>query len=112
MQAIRIIELIPLWGVFLIMVGSILAAVQAGSWIGAREKMRLEAGAKASAGETVGASLGLVALIMAFTFNLAASRHDIRRTLVLNEANAVETTFLRAGLLPEPHAARIRRALH
>ena len=112
MQAIRIIDLIPLWGVFVVMVGSILLAVQVGSWIGVREKKRLEAiGLKGSAGETVGASLGLVALMMAFTFNLAASRHDNRRTLVLSEANAVGTTFLRAGLLPEPESSKIRRTL-
>ena len=112
MQGIRIIDLIPLWGIFVIMVGSILLAVQVGSWIGVREKKRLEAvGAKASAGETVGAALGLVALMLAFTFNMAASRHDNRRTLVLSEANAVGTTFLRAGLLPEPQASKIRHAL-
>ena len=74
-------------------------------------KKHIEAGAKASAGETVGAALGLVALMLAFTFNLAASRHDTRRRLVITEANAVGTTFLRAGLLAEPHRSRVKSLL-
>jgi hypothetical protein len=36
--------------------------------------------------------LGLVALVLGFTFSLAASRFDARRMAVLKEANAVGTT--------------------
>jgi uncharacterized protein (DUF2236 family) len=49
----------------------------------------------------VSATLGLLAFILAFTFGLAATRYDARRQLVLEEANAVGTTYLRAGMLPE-----------
>lgn len=111
MDVNRFIDLIPLWGVFFIMVASILLAVEAGSLVGTRERKRVESGAKASAGETVAATLGLVALMLAFTFNLAASRYDTRRALVLDEANAIGTTFLRTGLLAEPHRSTIRNSL-
>ena len=47
--------------------------------------------------------LGLLALIIAFTFAMALTRFDARRDAVLNEANAIGTTALRARLLPEPH---------
>jgi hypothetical protein len=40
--------------------------------------------------------------LLAFTFGMAASRFDVRRGLVIDEANAIGTTYLRAGLLPEP----------
>jgi hypothetical protein len=48
------------------------------------------------------ALLGLLALLLGFTFSMAASRHDSRQQLVIEEANAIGTAFLRAQLLPEP----------
>lgn len=49
------------------------------------------------------AMLGLLALMIGFTFAMALSRFDARRNAVLNEANSIETAALRARLLPEPH---------
>jgi hypothetical protein len=47
--------------------------------------------------------LGLLALIVGFTFLMALTRFEARREAVLNEANAIGTTALRARLLPEPY---------
>jgi len=58
----------------------------------------------------VGATLGLLAFIFAFTFGLAPSRFDNRRQLLLDEANALGTTYLRAGMLPE-WGEEVRRLL-
>jgi hypothetical protein len=49
----------------------------------------------------VGATLGLLAFMLAFTFGLAATRFDTRRQVLLDEANAIGTTYLRAGMLPD-----------
>jgi hypothetical protein len=49
----------------------------------------------------VGTTLGLLAFMLAFTFGMAASRFDTRKQLVLDEANAVGTTYLRTAMLPE-----------
>jgi hypothetical protein len=46
------------------------------------------------------AVFGLLGLLLAFTFTGAASRFDARRALVVTEANAVGTAWLRLGLLP------------
>jgi len=43
---------------------------------------------------------GLLALLVAFTFSGAASRFDARRQLVVQEANAIGTAYLRLDLLP------------
>jgi hypothetical protein len=51
-----------------------------------------------------GAIMGLLALMIGFTFALALSRFEARREAVLNEANAIGTTALRARLLPAPHS--------
>lgn len=58
-----------------------------------------------------GAVLGLLALLLAFTFSMAASRFDQRKQLVVDEANAIGTTFLRAQALPEPYRSTISQLL-
>ena len=55
--------------------------------------------------------LGLLALMLAFTFSMALSRHQERRTAVLNEANSIGTTALRARLLPEPERSETLKLL-
>jgi hypothetical protein len=45
---------------------------------------------------TLEAVLGLLALMIGFTFAMALSRFEARRDAVLNEANAIGTTALRA----------------
>jgi hypothetical protein len=85
--------------IFLISVVVILAATEVGRWLGVR--------ADDQGGDEVltlqGACLGLLALMIAFTFAMALSRFEGRRDAVLQEANAIGTTALRARLLPEPH---------
>src|SRR4051812_12705320 len=57
------------------------------------------------------AMLGLLALMLAFTFSMALTRSEARRDALLNEANAIGTTALRARLLPDPHRAETLRLL-
>src|SRR5690348_9097131 len=49
-----------------------------------------------------GAVLGLVALLLGFSFSFALSRYDARRTMVLEEANAISSTANFALMLPLP----------
>lgn len=51
--------------------------------------------------------LGLLALLIGFTFLMALTRFEERREAVLNEANTIGTTALRARLLSEPHRTEI-----
>jgi hypothetical protein len=46
------------------------------------------------------ASLTLLALIIGFTFSMAVSRYDQRKNHEEEEANAIGTEYVRAGLLP------------
>jgi hypothetical protein len=69
---------------------------------------RVSAGVSDEAkGPTITAVLTLLALLLGFSFNLAMQRYETRRQLVVDEANAIDTTYLRAQLLPEPHRKRI-----
>jgi hypothetical protein len=85
--------------IFLISLVVLLSATEFGRWLGTRVS---DQGAEEVL-TLQGAVLGLLALMIAFTFAMALSRFEGRRDAVLNEANAIGTTALRARLLPEPH---------
>lgn len=60
-----------------------------------------EAGAPTEgSGALTGAIFALLGLLIAFTFNGAFSRLDARRQLIVQEANAIGTAYLRLDLLP------------
>jgi hypothetical protein len=61
--------------------------------------------------QLLSASLALLGLLIAFTFSMATQRFDARRFLVIDEANAVGTTYLRYQLLPEPARTTLSRQL-
>ncbi len=56
-------------------------------------------------------TLGLVALLLGFSFAITSSRHNDRSRLVMDEANAIGTCYLRAGLVAEPARSEIRTAV-
>lgn len=55
-----------------------------------------------SLGVVQGALLGLVGLLLAFGLTMAVTRYEVRRDLLVDEANAIGTSYLRAQLLAEP----------
>lgn len=61
-----------------------------------------------SSGALDGAVFGLLGLLLAFTFSGAASRFDGRRELIIQEANAIGTAYLRVDLLPAESREPIR----
>jgi hypothetical protein len=90
---------VPLPLILVVSVALILAASEVGHRLGTSTGDRV--GNNLSTLEA--AILGLLALMISFTFAMALSRFDARREAVLNEANAIGTTALRARLLPAPH---------
>ena len=62
-------------------------------------------------GTILPAALTLLALIIGFSFSLASSRYDLRKTLEEAEANAIGTEYVRADLLPAAPAAQVRDLL-
>src|SRR5215831_6271162 len=57
------------------------------------------------------ASLTLLGLIVGFTFSMAVSRYDQRKNYEAEEANAIGTEYVRAGLLPATDATTTRMLL-
>ncbi len=62
-------------------------------------------------GAMQGATLGLLGLLLGFSFSGASSRFIERQDIIVREANALGTAFLRADLLAESHRAPMRDAL-
>jgi hypothetical protein len=59
-------------------------------------------------GPVIGAVFALLGLLIAFTFSGAYSRFDARRQLIVQEANAIGTAYLRLDLLPASFQAPLR----
>ncbi len=57
------------------------------------------------------ATLTLLGLIIGFSFSMAVSRYDLRKTYEEAEANAIGTEYVRAGLLPGADAAAVQAQL-
>lgn len=111
MQLLTPIDTLPLWVLFVALAVVLWLSVEMGSLLGASRRKRTEKETESSVGAMVGGTLGLLAFLLAFTFGMAASRFDNRRNLVLDEANAIGTTFLRTSLLPDPYRTETRRLL-
>jgi hypothetical protein len=111
MQDGGLLDFLPIWVVFPATAAIVLLAIEAGFRIGQYQRRRSEQEDKPPISEVVSASLALLAFMLAFTFGLAAARFDTRRALVIDEANAIGTTFLRAGFLAEPDRTEVRALL-
>ncbi len=70
-----------------------------------------DARAAGQVGAIQGAVLGLLGLLLAFSFSAAGARFLERQDLIVQEANAIGTATLRADLLEAPHASALRAAL-
>jgi len=105
------LEQIPLWGVFGLTVATVLLSIWFGRFLGNRRRSRPDHEDESSLGTIVGATLGLLAFMLAITFGMAADRFQTRKQLLLDEVNAIGTTFLRAGLLQEPHRSEVSSLL-
>jgi hypothetical protein len=82
--------------------------LEIGRRLGQRREAKDEAGARAGLGAVEGAVFALMGLLVAFTFSGAATRFDSRRHLVLEEANAIGTAWLRLDLLPAAAQPELR----
>jgi hypothetical protein len=87
--------------VFGVVLGTTLLGVVAGRRLRAHAEALRE-----PVGVLQAALLGLVALILAFGLTLAVGRYDARRAAVVETANAIGTTYLRAQTLREPMRTR------
>lgn len=80
--------------------GGMILMVEIGRRAGLRWRARLMAGGAAGVGAVEAAVFALLGLLLAFTFQGAAARFDVRRGLIVEEANNIGTAWLRIDVLP------------
>ena len=106
-----LLDWLPPWLIFVGTVALVLLSIDGGIFLARFRRKRSIQDQEMSVSAIVGATTALLAFLLAFTFGLAASRFDAKRVLLLDEINAIGTTFLRTGLIPEPHGAAVRALL-
>ena len=106
------LDQIPLWGVFLITTLILFTAAEIGFHLGKWRKRRSKDEEKGQTGALMGAALGMLAFLLAFSFGMAGSIQSARKKVVLDEANAIGTAYLRAQILPEPSSSKIKELLY
>jgi hypothetical protein len=100
---------LPEWLMILLFVGVMVAACETGYWLGLRSR----AGERTKALVPIVAAsiLAIMGLLLGFTMSMSVSRYDGRRRLVVEEANAIETAYLRAQALPPPESAELQELI-
>ena len=92
----------PLWAVYVVTVILALVFAEIGFrlalWLQRRDP---DSGKAPISGTVVGGMLGLMAFLLAFCIGIVINQHNGRKAMVVTEANAVGTAYLRAGFLGE-----------
>lgn len=92
---------------FLLMAG----ALRLGRVFGKRRKNRENEDSKGHTNAVQGSLLGILALLLGFTFSLSLGRFDERSAEVVNEANAIGTAWLRTDLVSDARRDRVKQLL-
>jgi hypothetical protein len=111
MPSSQLLDSLPIGGVFVAFAIVTLLCYEGGFRLGRWWQDREPGEQEGPTGFLVGSILALLAFLLAVTMGMASDRFDARRAVVLNEANAIGTTYLRAGYLPEPASSQIRELI-
>jgi hypothetical protein len=107
----RPLDMFPLGVLYILMVVLLFLAAEGGYYLSRFTQRRTPDQAQASVGSLNGATLALLAFLMALVTSNAVNSFSARRQAVVAEANAIGTTYLRAGYLPDPYAEESRELL-
>jgi len=97
-----LLDVFPIWVTALLIAALLLGACELGYQVARRSDYE-----KSDEGHVLSAMLALLGLLVGFTFSISVNRQEQRRILVVDEANALETEYLRSQMLPEPYRTRL-----
>jgi len=106
-----LLDPIPIGIVFILFIVISLLCFEVGFRVGVWWQAREPGEQEGPTDLLVGSLLGLIAFILAITMGLAVDRHDARRALVVEEANAIATAYQRADYLPTADAEQLKELL-
>lgn len=99
------------WHVIGIVAALLFACTELGFFLARRTVLEVDDALRSQVNGAQASVLGLLGLLLGFTLAMALTRYEKRTELVLAEANAIGTTFLRASFLPAPHRAEVEELL-
>jgi hypothetical protein len=102
---------VPVWLFAMLFLALILSATEMGFRYGRRTSAGTDKEERSWITVVEGGILAVLGLLLAFTMNMAVDRFDVRRRLVVEEANAIGTSFWRAQLVPPPEGVEIANLL-
>ncbi|MFB3390218.1 hypothetical protein [Flavobacterium sp. LAR06] len=104
-------SLLFITGMFVFPFVCVLLPIVAGQRCGLYTKKRTGKVNESPVGSVVAASLGLLAFMLAFTFQIVDNRYSSRKELLLNEVTTIRTAYLQSGLIPQNYKAASRNLL-
>ena len=104
-------DLVPIW---LLLIGTVLVMVifiEVGFRLGKRAQVNAKKAQTSQVRAIMGAGLGLLAFMLAFTFSTAQSHFEIRVQSLAEEARIARNAFMQADLMQEPYRAQVKELL-
>jgi hypothetical protein len=97
--------------IIILLAGIMALAIESGYRIGRRDMHRTSELSRNQINTIQSSLLGILALILGFTFSIALDRYNSRSSAEIAEANAIGTAYLRSELLPESVRPQIQSAI-
>jgi len=107
----QLLDYLPLWGVYILTVALLFFATEIGYRSGVIIQKRHPDNAEVGVGAMVGATLAFLGFMLALITSTAVDIFNQRRALVVEEANAIGTAYLRSKYLDEPFSTESRQLL-
>lgn len=101
----------PLWLILVLLLALLFVALRLGWVLGQKDRKDSDESEISQMRGLQGAMLGLLALLLGFTFSMAVQRFDTRREIIVNEANSIGTAYLRADVADEPERSALQQLL-
>ena len=104
-----IFESWPVVGIFISVALWMILFNEIGYQYGMRKKSSKDKEASSTLSPMVGGMLGMLAFVLAFTFSIVSTQHEIRKQNVIDDANAIGTAYRRADLMDTQYKIELKR---
>jgi len=111
MLVTHFLDLIPIWLLCFLTVVLLVSALEIGFRLGKRDILEVKKAQTSQTRTIMGAGFGLLAFMLAFTFNMAQTHFEARVQSVAEEARIARDAFMQADLLAEPERSQAKQLL-
>ena len=106
-----IIDIVPVWLLFFLVIGVVLLCSEIGYRLGQKIWGKSLAERESPASAISGSILGLQAFMLAFTFGIVSDRYETKKSLVREESSVLRSAWHRADFLSEPDRTESKNLL-